>query len=274
MAPLRERLDARGLRRRSQPRRSRRADDGRREYLNDYLTANSCSDVAPTTVEPARSYLREAYSALANAAWQRDTGYGWTMVSAEQMAAYVGAGECAPPLRAATGQARDHWGFASSPRNATGMSNADFGAQTARILDRLAAAIRDSGDVVDPEDPGSGACGAPGSDASAWSTSRTRGTTRTGARFGAGRRLPSGSDGAAVGPGGGSVGRDYDLAGDGLRCLRDERARGRVTLGSSSPQGAFSASPTGPWAARSLSPSPRAQPSCSTTATHARDATR
>jgi hypothetical protein len=139
----------------------------RREYLNDYLQHMLVlAGAGPATIEPARSYLREAYSPLANAAWQWDRGYGWTMITPEQMAAYVSAQiNAMRHFSAASGQARDHWGFAWSPRNATGVSERDFPAQTGSVIDRMAAAIRDSGEVVEPENPGSGACGPPGQDA-------------------------------------------------------------------------------------------------------------
>jgi hypothetical protein len=43
------------------------------------------------------------------------------------------------------------------------MSASDFASQTGEILDRLAAAIHDTG-PVDPADPGIRACGPPGQD--------------------------------------------------------------------------------------------------------------
>ena len=133
----------------------------RREYLNDYLQHKLVlAGAGPAEIEPARAFLREAYSPLANGAWPRETAWGWTMVPFEQMAAYMSAQVNA--LRyfsATTAQPQDHWGFAWAPRNTTGASQGDFANQTGAILDRLAAAIRDSGDVVEPENPGSGACG-------------------------------------------------------------------------------------------------------------------
>jgi hypothetical protein len=222
----------------------------RREYLNDYLQhKHVLSGVAPETVEPARSYLRETYSALGNAAWQRDTGYGWTMVPAEQMAAYVSAQVNA--LRhysATTGQSRDHWGFAWAPRNATGMTNADFGAQTNLILERMAAAIRDSGDVVEPENPGGGACGPPGQDTlcaadvadarhnEAWRT--FRGWTQAVLGFGtAPQSIPAGAPSAAI--------TLALVTSSGSRVTSGPPRA--VTLRSSSPTGTFSTSPAGPW---------------------------
>ena len=72
------------------------------------------------------------------------------MVSAEQMAAYVSAQVNA--LRyysAATAVARP-LGLRVGAAKRHRMPNADFGAQTDLILERMAAAIRDSGDVVEP----------------------------------------------------------------------------------------------------------------------------
>jgi hypothetical protein len=136
----------------------------RRDYLNDYLQHKLVlARVAPPTAEPARTYLQSVYSPLANAAWQWESGYGWTMVPLDQMQAFVSAQTYA--LRyfsATTGQPRDHWGFAWQPRNATGLTASEFAAQTGAILDRLAAAVRDSGENADPADPGGGACGLPG----------------------------------------------------------------------------------------------------------------
>ena len=89
----------------------------RREYLNDYLQHKLVlASAGPPTIEPARAYLHDAYSPLANGAWPRDTAWGWTMVPADQMAAYVSAQVNA--LRwfsASSGQSRDHWGFAWAP---------------------------------------------------------------------------------------------------------------------------------------------------------------
>jgi hypothetical protein len=133
----------------------------RRDYLNDYLQHVSVlAGVGPPTIQTARAYVQSAYSPLANAAWQWDRGYGWTMVPFDQMEGFVSAETYA--LRAFsvdTGQARDHWGFAWAPRNATGLSSSDFASETGAILDRLGSAIRDSAQTVDPADPGIGACG-------------------------------------------------------------------------------------------------------------------
>jgi hypothetical protein len=135
----------------------------RRDYLNDFLQHTLVvSRAGPSTIEPGRSYLAQALSPVAGAAWQYDSGYGWTNVPYDQMQAFVSGQVYA--LRSASvaaGAAQDHWGFAWQPKNASGLSAGDFASQTGAILDRLGAAIRDSGQGGDA-DPGSGACGPPG----------------------------------------------------------------------------------------------------------------
>ena len=214
----------------------------RRDYLNDYLQHKFLlAGAGPPEIEPARAYLREAYSALANGAWPRETAWGWTMVPAEQMAAYLSAQVNA--LRyfsARSGQARDHWGFAWAPSNTTGMPAADFAAQTGALLDRLAAAVRDSG-ADDPESPGSGACGADESlcavDLSearhneAWKSFRTWAQSI----ISIGPATPiSLVAGVASGP------LELAVASAAVRPVA-------VTLRSSSAGGGFSTSPAGPW---------------------------
>ena len=221
----------------------------RRDYLNDYLQHKLVlAGVGPTTIEPARAYLREAYSPLANGAWPRDSGWGWTMVPAEQMTAYVSAQVHAMRyFSAAAGQARDHWGFAWAPRNTFGLSNADFGAQTNAILERLAGAVRDSGEAEVPEDPGSAACGPPGQNVfcvgdhaegrpnEAWKSFRawTQAVLTVAPAQALVAGAPSGPINVALAT---STGLPIP-----------NRTPLTVTLSSSSRQGRFSASPAGPW---------------------------
>ena len=136
----------------------------RRDSLNDYLQHQLIqARLGGNATAAARSFLDSAYSPLANAAWQWDFGFGWTMVAAQQMEDYVSAQVYAlRHFSALDGQPQDHWGFAWHPRNATGIPPADFAAQTNAILDRLATAIHDSAEPLDPADPGIGACGPPG----------------------------------------------------------------------------------------------------------------
>ena len=221
----------------------------RRDYLNDYLQHKLVlAGVGPTTIEPARAYLREAYNPLANGAWPRDSGWGWTMVPMEQMTAYVSAQVHAMRyFSAAAGQARDHWGFAWAPRNTFGLSNADFGAQTNAILERLAGAVRDSGEAEVPEDPGSAACGPAGQNVfcvgdhaegrpnEAWKSFRawTQAVLTLAPVEALVAGAPSGPINVALAT---STGLPIP-----------NRTPLTITLGSSSPQGRFSASPVGPW---------------------------
>lgn len=220
----------------------------RRDSLNDYLQHGLVlAGAGPPTIDPARTYLETAYSPLANAAWERDTAYGWTMVPAAQMAGYVSAQVYAMRyFSTATSQPTDHWGFAWAPRNGTGLSAGDFAAQTGQILDRLGAAIRDSGQTVDPEDPGSAACGPglslcagdlPGAVFNeAWKSFRV--WTQQVLSFATPpQTVPAGTPTATMrlavlGSSGQPVTTPVPLA---------------VTLSSNSPAGTFSTSPTGPW---------------------------
>lgn len=221
----------------------------RRDYLNDYLEHELVlANAGPDTIETARSYLRAAYSPLANAAWERSSGYGWTMVPAGQMASYVASQVYALRYFSATsGEPQDHWGFAWAPRNASGYAAADFATQTNGILDRLGAAIRDSAST-DTADPGSGACGPTGHNLycvgdlagahfnDAWKSFRVW-TQPVLAFTTPPQTIPAGSPSGPIG-----------LA---LLNTRGQpflpRAPVTVTVSSSSPQGTFSTSSSGPW---------------------------
>jgi hypothetical protein len=126
----------------------------RRAYLADYLQHElALARVSPTSASTARSFLESTYSPLANAAWQFDTGFGWTNVDAALMKDYVSAQTYALAANGA------HFGFAWSLKNTSGMPATDFSNQSGEVLDRLSAAIRDASQPVDPADPGVGACG-------------------------------------------------------------------------------------------------------------------
>jgi hypothetical protein len=222
----------------------------RRDYLNDYLQHKLVlAGAGPPEIETARSYLRTAFSPLANAAWERETAYGWTMVPAEQMAGYVSAQVHALRFFSATsGQPQDHWGFAWAPRNAAGISATDFAARTGLVLDRLAAAVRDSAETPDPADPGSAACGPPGQNVwcvgdveggrltEAWKSFRS--WTQSVLAFSTpAQTIPAGSPSAAM-----SLAL---VTSSGLPVTTPTPLA--VTLSSSSPQGTFATSPAGPW---------------------------
>src|SRR5262245_10269844 len=133
----------------------------RRDQLNDYLQHQVyLARAAPPVIEPGRTFIQTNSSPMANAAWSWASNYGWTAVPFDQMESFVS--EQVYALRsfsAVSGQSQDHWGFAWAPRN-SGLANADYVAQSAAILDRLAASIRDSGQQTQPADPGIEACSA------------------------------------------------------------------------------------------------------------------
>lgn len=222
----------------------------RREFLTDYLQHKLVlANAGPDTIEVARTYLRETHTALGNAAWERDQGYGWTMVPVEQMAAYVSAQiHSMRHFGATSGALRDRGGLAWAPRNANGMSAEQFAEQTGQILDRMAAAIRDSGERVDPEEPGIAACGPPGLDVlcagdlegarfnETWRT--FRGWTAAALRLGApDRQVPAGTASPPI---------ELSLV-TGSGSPVASRTPVAVTLRTSSAQGTFATSPAGPW---------------------------
>ena len=222
----------------------------RRDYLNDYFQhALVLANAGPPTVETARSYIRAAYSPLANAAWARSAGYGWTLVPPDQMAGYVASQVYALRYFSATsGEPDDHWGFAWAPRNTTGLTPSDFAAQTNAILDRLGTATRDSADTGTAADPGSAACGPPGQNLycvgdlpgsrfnDSWKSFRL--WTQPVLTFAtAPQTIPAGAPSAAM-----SLALQNTLGQPFL-----PRAPVTVTVSSSSAQGTFSTTPSGPW---------------------------
>jgi RTX calcium-binding nonapeptide repeat (4 copies) len=133
----------------------------RRDQTSAYLEhVPTLAAAGPPAAETARSYLADAHSPLANAAWQWDQAFGWTDVPVDLMKRYVSTQVYALRHAAAVrGAPLERWGFAWAPRNA-GLPDADYLAQTGELLDRLAAAIRDSA-ALNPADPGLEACGLP-----------------------------------------------------------------------------------------------------------------
>jgi hypothetical protein len=221
----------------------------RRDHLNDFLQHQLVHvRLGGNSTAAARSFLESTYSPLANAAWQWASGYGWTMVSAEQMEDYVSAQVYSlRHFSALDGATRDHWGFAWAPHNATGLPPTDFATQTGAILDRLAAAIHDSAEPVDPGDPGIGACGPLGQNlwcrselTGAWLNDGWKTFTywgRLAVVFTTPPRL------LAVGSVSGPITIKTRLRGSAY----DTPSALTVGFTSSSLQGRFSTSPSGPW---------------------------
>ena len=222
----------------------------RRDYLNEYLQhALVVARAGPPTIELARGFLQTAFSPVANAAWQYESGYGWTLIPVDQMRAFVSAQVYAlRSFSVAAGLPQDHWGFAWQPRNGSGLSAGDFAAQTGSILDRLGVAIRDSG-PTDPNDPGGGACGPPGQNVfcggdftgglftESWKAFR--------AWFGSVLAFATPSQALTAGQPSAPVSLGLQTSTGGPVATTTPIT---VTLTSSAQEGRFSLSPSGPWA--------------------------
>ena len=119
--------------------------DARRDQEVQYLGHElALAHAGPATTATARSFLDSTYVAFGNAAWAWSSAYGWPAAPIGKMEDVVsGQVYASRSLGAPSGV--DRFGFAWSPSNTLGLSDADFTAQTGALLDRLAAAIRDSG---------------------------------------------------------------------------------------------------------------------------------
>jgi hypothetical protein len=119
--------------------------DARRDQEVQYLGHElALAHAGPASVATARSFLDSTYIAFGNAAWAWPSAYGWTAAPVANMEDFAsGQVYASRSLGAPSGV--DRFGFAWSPSNELGLSDADFTSQTGALLDRLAAAIRDSG---------------------------------------------------------------------------------------------------------------------------------
>jgi fibronectin type III domain protein len=224
----------------------------RRDYLNDYLQhVLLLANAGPGTVATARSYLQTTYAPLANAAWAYTSGYGYTSIPYDQMENYVSAQTYALRNFSATNsQPQDRWGFAWAPTNSLGLSSTDYTNQTGAILDRLAAAIHDSAQPVDPSDPGVGACGPLGQNtwcngqiAGAWFNDTWK-TFQVWGQQTLAFASPAQTLNAGV-PSGAMTVQLQSGAGTPVNATSDTS----VILSSSSAQGMFATSTGGPWSA-------------------------
>ncbi|MGN6799527.1 MAG: hypothetical protein ACTHKS_15410 [Gaiellaceae bacterium] len=119
--------------------------DARRDQEIQYLGHPlALANAGPTGVAAARSFLDSTYVAFGNAAWAWSSAYGWTAAPLANMEDFV-SGQVYAARSLGTPSGVDRLGFAWSPNNTLGLSDSDFASQTGALLDRLAAAIRDSG---------------------------------------------------------------------------------------------------------------------------------
>ena len=220
----------------------------RRDALKAYVAHQlTLANAGPDEVASAKSFLRSAYNPLANAAWQWDSAYGWTAVPYAQMQDFVSAQTYA--LRSAqplSGAPVDRFGFAWAPKVPPTMTSADFATQSGYVLDRLAAAIRDSGVAADPADPGMGACAPAGSNA--WCSTALDGAWLNGAwnTFTTWALPAVGFTGSPpTVTAGVSQSLTVQLQVDGV--ARTAQASVPVTVSTSSPGGAFALDPAGLW---------------------------
>jgi hypothetical protein len=221
----------------------------RRDALVDYLRhSDLLAATGGAASGTANAFFATAASALANAAWQWGSGFGWTLVPDSLMQQFVSAQVYA--LRnhgARSGAPGDRFGFAWAPRNADALLSSDFSLRTSAVLDRLAAAIRDSG-VDTPSDPGSRACGTNGRNA--WCAGDLEGATLTESwrTF----RAWSPTTLAFVSPpqvvGAGAVSAPVSLQAQVAGVAARPVTAVALTLSSSSPTGTFAMSAAGPFA--------------------------
>jgi hypothetical protein len=123
--------------------------DARRDALNEYLQHPAAlAAAAPPSLSAAKAVVAAKYGPLANAAWQWESGYGYTNVPFDLMEDFVSA-----QVYAARSAGNARFGFAWQPNNLAGMAGSEFTAETDAILGRLAAAIADSSETP------AGACG-------------------------------------------------------------------------------------------------------------------
>jgi hypothetical protein len=218
----------------------------RRDALVDYLRhSDLLASAGATASGTANAFFASTSSPVANAAWQWSSAFGWTDVSLELMQQYVSAQVYALRNHSVrTGQQADHWGFAWAPRNATQQAFEIFQEDTGVVLERMAAAIRDSQTVV-PADPGVNACadgrycvgdldGA--SVVTRWRAFRAWSPTTLGFA------TPPQTVGAGVVSG--PIGLQVQVARVAARPLAPVVA----TVASSSPSGTFATTPAGPFA--------------------------
>jgi hypothetical protein len=148
----------------------------RRDNLNEFLQhAARLGVAAPPRYAAARAFLGHTHTPIANAGWQWPSGLGWTMVSGDQMRHFVSSQTHALRNFAATQDGPDRFGFAWAPNNGSGMPPRTFVAETGALLDRLGAALADSGSEG-TFDPGIQACVAAGLD---WCSANVEGAAFT-----------------------------------------------------------------------------------------------
>ena len=224
----------------------------RRDATAQYLGhEQALANAGPDTAAAARSLLAQTYVPFGNAAWAWSSSYGWTAAPLEQMEDFVsGQVDADRTLAVASGATNDRIGFAWSPSNSLGLTTAAFNAQTGAILDRAAAAIRDSG--VPATDPGAAAC------APDWCSTTLEGAslTDTWQAFTSWSPTVPAFVSAPVAATAGSAAGPLTLQLQTLGLAVSASSARTLTLASTSPTGAFATVPTGPWTSTLALPLP------------------
>ena len=141
------------------PPRACRRRDGVTRSSSTCVTPDLLAGAGGAASGTANAFFESVSSPLANAAWQWDFGFGYTLVDPDLMRHFVSAQVYALRNQSArSARPSDHWGFAWAPRNASSLPATEWAALTGSVLDRLATAIRDSATET-PADPGVRACG-------------------------------------------------------------------------------------------------------------------
>jgi hypothetical protein len=122
--------------------------EARRDALNEYVQHPAAlAAAAPSGVAAAKTFVAATYNPLMTAAWQYDSGFGFTHVPVELMQDFLSA-----QVYAARSAGAARFGFSWQPKNLD-VPASEFTSQTDALLTRLAAAIADSSETPD------GACG-------------------------------------------------------------------------------------------------------------------
>jgi hypothetical protein len=201
----------------------------RRDQLNAWLQhPMTLVRAGADEVATARSFLASAYSPLANAAWRyaAGAGFGWTDVPFDQMQDYVSA------QTYALGSAGSHFGLAWAPNRPDTVTTTQFATESGAVLDRLAAAIRDSAAAC------TGTC-TNSIDGTRFNEGWKDFATWTTPSVIYANEPPTLTAGTPAGP----LTVRLQLAG----VTRADTQPVTVTLATSSSQGGFATGPTGPW---------------------------
>jgi hypothetical protein len=210
------------------------------DHLDDFLGHQlALAAAAPAADGAAQTFLAAATTPLANAAWIWTDGFGNTNVPVATMQDYVSAQiDALRTLDARLGLPQDRFGFAWAPRNVNNAAwTAQYTAQSGQLLDRLAAAIRDS--AANPALACTGTCTTTLAGAAfteGWKTFAAWSPPELALVGGAPGTLTAGTVSAPI-----SVGLETDGVSD------PQGTDLTVTLTSSSATGAFSMSAVGPW---------------------------